>query len=349
MIGDLTVAATAHGKINLHLGVGDVRPDGYHELTTIFQAVSLVETVTLTPVPIESGGQRPGTGGVAELTVSGHDAHLVPKDASNLAWRAVSLIRDLWLRRSGVAQTEVPLLSIHIDKGVPVAGGMAGGSADAAAALLAAVEFYFNRYPPVLPAARPHHRGTFVAPTAPDEAELRGLAVELGADVPFCLLGGTALGTGRGEELVSLMSQGPYFWAIATDKRGLSTPTVFRQLDQQRAAAASGQRPNIRAGGTDELVRALLSGDPRALAPLLANDLQAPAISLMPSLRGTLAAAREAGALAALVSGSGPTVAMLCESAAHAVDVATAVSVAGKASATTTTTSPAPGARIVRR
>ncbi|CAQ04524.1 4-(cytidine 5'-diphospho)-2-C-methyl-D-erythritol kinase [Corynebacterium urealyticum] len=334
----ISVAATAHGKINLHLGVGDVRPDGYHELETIFQAVSLTETVTLTAVP---------RGAEPELTVAGPDAHLVPRDPSNLAWRAVELVRDLWCERAGLLEdpaadpaTRAPLVSIHIDKNVPVAGGMAGGSADAAAALVAAVEFYFGRQPLPYPTPR--------KAVAPSQAELLQIAATLGADVPFCVLGGTALGTARGDELISIMSQGPYHWAIATDKRGLSTPQVFAQLDRQREAARTGNRPDIRAQGIEELMRALVTGDPHQLAPLLVNDLQAPAISLLPSLRQTLAVAKEAGALAAIVSGSGPSIAMLCEDEASAVEVATAVSVAGKASATVVTSSPAPGARVVR-
>ena len=334
----ISVAATAHGKINLHLGGGDVRADGYHGLQTLVQSVSLQETVTLTA---NARGQQP------ELTVSGPDAHLVPRDPSNLAWRAVDLVRDLWCERAGLLSdpaadpsTQPPSVNIHIDKQVPVAGGMAGGSADAAAALVAAVEFYFGRQP--LPYPTPKKA------VAPTQAELLSLAATLGADVPFCVLGGTALGTARGDELVSIMSQGPYHWAIATDKRGLSTPEVFAQLDRQRAAASTGTRPDVRAQDPQPLMRALLTGDPHQLAPLLVNDLQAPAISLLPSLRQTLAVAKEAGALAAIVSGSGPSIAMLCESEASAVDVATAVSVAGRASATVVTSSPAAGARVVR-
>lgn len=323
----LTVTAVAHGKVNLHLGVSDLREDGYHDLTTVFQSVALQEKVRLAEVASEDE---------AILTVSGHDAHLVPTDPSNLAARAVEAVRGLVAERLGEGSGKtVPFVAIHIEKGVPVAGGMAGGSADAAAALVAAVEFYFERHP---------ETSYLPTPTAEEQHEI---AASLGADVPFCVLGGTALGLGRGDELVTVMANGPFHWALATDKRGLSTPKVFGQLDKQREAAASGERPDVRAGGTEELMHALISGDAEQLAPTLVNDLQAPAISLMPSLRETLLAAKEAGALASIVSGSGPTVAMLCRDAEHAVDVATAVSVAGKASATTTTSSPAGPARIV--
>ena len=336
----LSVTAVAHGKINLHLGVSDLREDGYHDLHTIFQSVSLEEKVRLELV---------ASGEEETMTVSGHDAHLVPTDRSNLAWRAVEavqeLVREALARKPVESETagqtgvdsapEIPRVSIHIDKGVPVAGGMAGGSADAAAALVAAVEFYFERHP-----------DTRHLPT-PDANVQHMIACALGADVPFCVLGGTALGVGRGDELVTVMANGPFHWALATDKRGLSTPKVFGQLDTQREQIAAGERPDVRAGDTEPLMHALISGDAEQLAPTLINDLQAPAISLMPSLRETLLAAKEAGALAAIVSGSGPTIAMLCRDAEHAVDVATAVSVAGKASATTTCSSPAGPARLI--
>ena len=315
----VSVSAVAHGKINLHLGVSAAREDGYHDLETIFQSVALEERVDLQEVP---------QGEQAKVTVSGRDSHLVPTDPSNLAVRAVSAVQQ-WYARQTISA--VPQVSIHMHKGVPVAGGMAGGSADAAAALVAAIEFYGNQHPE-----------TSQLP-APEREEIHRMAAALGADVPFCVLGGTALGTGRGDELVSVMARGHYHWAIATDKRGLSTPKVFAQLDKMRESG----RSLSKAGSPDELIRVLHSGDPEDLAPLLVNDLQAPAISLLPSLRETLAAAQEAEALASIVSGSGPTIAMLCRDAEHAVDVATAVSVAGKASSTMTTSSPAGPARII--
>lgn len=321
----LNVSAIAHGKINLHLGVSAAREDGYHDLETVFQSVALQESVTLTEVASDKN---------ATVTVDGHDAHLVPTDESNLAVRAVAAVQEKVAASLGTTRDSVPAVAIHINKGVPVAGGMAGGSADAAAALIAAVEYYGSRHPETRDALVLSHD------------EQHQIATGLGADVPFCVLGGTALGTGRGDELVSVMARGPYYWAIATDKRGLSTPKVFAQFDAQREAEAAQQKERKRAGSTDDLLRALHSGDPRDLAPLLVNDLQAPAISLLPSLRETLAAAKEAEALASIVSGSGPTIAMLCRDEEHAIDVATAVSVAGKASATMTTTSPAGHARI---
>lgn len=308
----VTTEATTHGKINLHLHVGPLREDGYHDLVTVFQSVDLAETVSLHPASAD------------HLTVKGFDAHRVPTDSRNLAWAAVSAIRTHAEQLIPEAADHIRQpLHLTIRKGVPVAGGMAGGSADAAAALRVAANYLFRDHP--------HAR--------PTEADLRRIAATIGADVPFCLLGGTSLGTGKGENLTPVLTQGSYQWAIATNKKGLSTPKVFQQLDRLRAQAASDSRRLATAGEPDELLKALRSGDPHQLAPHLANDLQPAAISLLPELRETLAAGKEAGALACIVSGSGPTIAMLCESHAHAVDVATAVSVAGKASSTMVTSS----------
>lgn len=326
-----SVTASAHGKVNLHLGVGPAREDGYHELDTIFQAVSLKEEVTVA-LREAQGAQDTADPTPCTWSVSGFDSHLVPQDPSNLAWKAVAAIQDL-ARDAHVAWADAGV-HIHIDKGIPVAGGMAGGSADAAAALIAATELYF-----------PDPR----SPRRPDSAQLSEIAVDLGADVPFCLLGGTARGTGKGENLMPVITQGTYHWAIATDKRGLSTPQVFKQLDQQRAAAPEASPKGARAGSPEALITALRAGNPVEVGKLLVNDLQAPAISLLPSLRETLKAAEEAGAIAAIVSGSGPTIAMLCASADDAVEVATAVSVAGKASSTMTTSSPAAAAGVIKR
>lgn len=304
------VTAVAHGKINLHLGVGDVRADGYHNLETIFQSVDLREQVQLT---IADGWS---------IEVQGLDAHLVPTDASNLAQRAVELVRE----EAGGDAAGLPKAHVAITKGVPVAGGMAGGSADAAAALIAALRLYELQRSP---------------------AQIAAMALRLGADVPFCVLGGTALAYGVGEQLAPIPVRGQLHWAIATDKRGLSTPSVFHQLDALRARHLERGTAMARAGAPTALQQALLSGDAQAVAPLLANDLQPAALSLLPSLRQTMAAAAEAGALASIVSGSGPTIAMLCANAEQAVEVAAAVNVAGSASATTVTSSPSGGARII--
>jgi 4-diphosphocytidyl-2-C-methyl-D-erythritol kinase len=325
-----SVSARAQGKVNLHLSVGQRRADGYHDLETVFQSLDLAETVTLTVVgetgPAADPSADPaGTGGLIEsVTVTGRDAHLVPAGgrsgdiAANLAVRGVLAV-------AAGLPGPLPRVRITIDKGVPVAGGMAGGSADAAAALVAARETFGTRH---------------------TDDDLAALGAGIGSDVPFCLLGGTALGRGRGEQLVPVMSRGTFHWALATDSRGLSTPEVFDRLDTQRADAAAGGRPDVRTGGPTAVQRALLGGDPEELAGCLANDLQAAALSLRPELRRTLAASREAGALGAVVSGSGPTVAMLCRDRDHAVDVATAVAASGHAGSTLVAASSPHGARV---
>lgn len=295
------VAAIASAKVNLFLGVGDLRDDGYHDLETVFQALTLTSTVTV------SQAERMG------VSVSGEGRGEVPLDSTNLAWRAAE----------AVAAAAGITASVHLEllKGIPVAGGMAGGSADAAAALVACNEFF----------------GAGLG-----REQLHALAAGLGSDVPFSLSGGTAIGKGRGEQLLPVLARHPLHWVIALARGGLSTPAVFRELDRLRA---EGEPPRL--GSADELVRELAQGDPRRIAPLLGNDLQAAALSLMPALRRTLRAGVEAGALAGIVSGSGPTCVFLCEDAAAAVEVATELSGRGVCRAVRTASGPTHGARLV--
>ncbi|BDD81305.1 4-diphosphocytidyl-2-C-methyl-D-erythritol kinase [Tsukamurella pulmonis] len=295
----LTVRAPA--KVNLHLGVGDVRPDGFHELVTVFQALSLHDDVTLTPADELS------------LHVTGDGVRDVPTDPTNLAARAVVALAERYGRD--------PNMRIDIVKGIPVAGGMAGGSADAAAALLGAATLW----------------GLDIS-----RDELDEVAATLGSDVPFSLHGHTALGTGRGERLIPALARGEFHWTLALAREGLSTPAVYRELDRLREA---GDPP--RAGSPDELLSAVASGDPHRLAPLLANDLQAAALSLQPGLRRTLRAGMEAGALAGIVSGSGPTCAFLCAGADDAVDVGTELAGAGVCRTVRVASGPVPGATVV--
>lgn len=295
----LTVRAPA--KVNLHLGVGDVRPDGYHELITVFQALSLHDDVTLTPSD------------ALALHVSGEGARDVPTDPTNLAARAVVALAERYGRDAS--------LRIDIAKGIPVAGGMAGGSADAAAALLGAATLW----------------GLDIG-----RDELDEVAATLGSDVPFSLHGHTALGTGRGERLIPALARGEFHWALALAREGLSTPAVYRELDYLREV---GDPP--RAGSPDALLAAVASGDPHRLAPLLANDLQAAALSLQPGLRRTLRAGMEAGALAGIVSGSGPTCAFLCANADDAVDVGTELAGGGVCRTVRVASGPVPGATVV--
>ncbi|WP_319943591.1 4-(cytidine 5'-diphospho)-2-C-methyl-D-erythritol kinase [Nocardia aurantia] len=295
------VVVRAPSKVNLHLGVGELRPDGYHDLTTVFQALSLSDDVSVAPAAVLS------------VRVAGEGAAEVPTDRENLAWQAAVRMAHLAGR--------APLVEITIRKGIPVAGGMAGGSADAAAVLVGLNELWDLGLP---------------------RDELAEVAARLGSDVPFALYGGTALGRGRGEQLLPVLSRNTFHWVLALAKGGLSTPAVFRELDRLRE---QGEPPEL--GEPQALLQALASGDPAQLAPLLGNDLQSAAISLKPELRRTLRAGVTAGALAGLVSGSGPTCAFLCESEESAVSVAAELAGAGVCRSVRTADGPVPGARVI--
>lgn len=310
--------ARAHAKINLHLGVGAARADGYHELVTVFQSLSLHDELELRVDPkvrVEHGSV------VRALTLSGGSAG-VPADGDNLAWRAVDKLVAAY-RAAGAGP--LPTIDLHLTKGIPVAGGMAGGSADAAAALRAAEAWLSETHPSV------------------GEETLAEIAAELGSDVPFTLHGGTMLGTGRGENLLPVLSRGQYHWALAISSTGLSTPEVFAKLDELREQG----RDLPASTDTAQLSRALLSGGPEQLAPCLVNDLQAPALSLRPALRRILAAGDQAGALRGIVSGSGPTCAFLCRDAGHADEVAAELLDTGLVLSTATALGPTPGAHVV--
>ncbi|QHE71329.1 4-(cytidine 5'-diphospho)-2-C-methyl-D-erythritol kinase [Rhodococcus sp. WAY2] len=295
------VVVRAPSKVNLHLAVGDPRADGYHELNTVFQALSLGDTVSVAPAD------------ALTVKVRGEDARVVPTDSRNLVWKAAEMLAIEADRR--------PDVEISIDKGIPVAGGMAGGSADAAATLVALNALWH------LDLSR---------------EDLHSFAAKLGSDVPFALHGGTAFGTGRGERLLPVLSRSTFHWVLALAKGGLSTPTVFRELDRLRAA---GTPPKL--GGADDLMHALTTGDAATLAPLLGNDLQAAALSLEPRLRRTLRAGVAAGALAGIVSGSGPTCAFLCADADAAVRVSAELAGAGVCRTVRVASGPVPGARII--
>ncbi|MEB3980345.1 4-(cytidine 5'-diphospho)-2-C-methyl-D-erythritol kinase [Mycobacterium sp. 663a-19] len=296
-----SVTVRVPGKVNLYLAVGDRREDGYHELTTVFQAVSLLDEVTVRNADVLS------------LELVGEGADTLPTDERNLAWQAAELMADHVGR--------APDVSIMIDKSIPVAGGMAGGSADAAAVLVAMNSLWELNVP---------------------RRDLRMLATQLGSDVPFALHGGTALGTGRGEELATVLSRNTFHWVLTFADSGLLTPDVFRELDRLRDGGESS-----RLAEPGPVLAALAAGDPEQLAPLLGNEMQAAAVSLDPSLRRTLRAGVEAGALAGIVSGSGPTCAFLCTSASEAVDIGTQLSGAGVCRTVRVASGPVPGARVV--
>lgn len=296
-----SVTVRVPGKVNLYLAVGDRRDDGYHELTTVFHAVSLFDEVTVR------------TADVMSLDVVGEGAGELPVDERNLAWQAAELLADHVGRAPDVA--------ITIDKAIPVAGGMAGGSADAAAVLVAVNTLWEQGVP---------------------RRDLHALAAQLGSDVPFALHGGTALGTGRGEELTTVLARNTFHWVLAFGTGGLSTAKVFAEIDDLRAA---GNPPRL--AEVEPVLAALAAGDAAELAPLLGNELQAAALSLDPDLRRTLRAGTAAGALAGVVSGSGPTCAFLCASAAAALDVGAELAGAGVCRTVRVASGPVHGARVV--
>lgn len=296
-----SVTVRVPGKVNLYLAVGDRRDDGFHELTTVFHAVSLFDEVTVT------------TSDVMSLDLIGEGAGVVPVDERNLAWQAAELLAEHVGRAPDVA--------ITIEKSIPVAGGMAGGSADAAAVLVAMNTLWELGVP---------------------RRDLHVLAAKLGSDVPFALHGGTALGSGRGEELATVLARSTFHWVLAFAGGGLSTPAVFAEIDRLREIGAP-----PRLDDPEPVLAALAAGDPVALAPLLGNELQPAAVSLDAGLRRTLRAGTEAGALAGIVSGSGPTCAFLCASEAAAIDVAGELAGAGVCRTVRVASGPVPGARVV--
>ncbi|MGH3670683.1 MAG: 4-(cytidine 5'-diphospho)-2-C-methyl-D-erythritol kinase [Pseudonocardiaceae bacterium] len=306
------VTVRVPAKVNLHLAVGGLRGDGYHELVSVLQAVSMIDEVTV------AAADEPG------VQIMGEGAGIVPTDRRNLAWRAVLLLAERIGRR--------PAVRVVLRKAIPVAGGMAGGSADAAGALVGLAGLWR------LDISR---------------EELTELAAGLGSDVPFALCGGTALGTGRGESVVPVLTRHTFHWVIALDRAGLSTPEVYRELDRLRTQGAQARdgvtlgSPLERLGDVEPLLEALAAGDARQLALLLGNDLQAAAVSLRPALRRTLRAGVDAGALAGIVSGSGPSCAFLCADADAAIRVAAELAGAGVCRTVRVASGPVPGARIV--
>jgi 4-diphosphocytidyl-2-C-methyl-D-erythritol kinase len=294
-----SVRVRVPAKINLHLSVGPLRPDGYHELHTVFHAVDLVDEVTATPA----------TG--LSVAASGLGAADVPVDGRNLAWRAAELL-------AAAAGVE-PDVRLEIRKAIPVAGGMAGGSADAAAALVACARLWDVT------------------------ADLFDLAAQLGADVAFPLLGGTAVGTGRGEVLHAVPVTGRLSWVVAIAEGGIAAGDAYGELDWLRD---SDEAP-APIGAPDALLGALADGDLATVANELGNDLEAAVLSLRPELAVTLDSGRQAGALAGVVSGSGPTCAFLCADVGSAEVVARALRSTAVCSDALVATGPVPGAQVV--
>ena len=303
-IGDpdrTTVRVRVPAKINLHLGVGDKRADGFHDLTTVYQAVSLYDEVVA-----ESADD-------VSARVTGEGAGALPVDDRNLAVRAARLLAE----RSGVPCRV--RLSIH--KRIPLAGGLAGGSADAAAALLACARLWG---------------------LALSRADLMEVAAELGSDVPFCLVGSVALGSGHGEVVEPVEAGGTYHWVVAVSEGELSTPMVYGEVDRLREAGVGRYHDDV-----SELLEALKSGaDAMVLGPLLHNDMAEAAVSLRPQLAEVLAAGADDGAVATLVSGSGPTVVFLARDEHHGHALAARLRLRGVARAVHHLTGPVPGAVV---
>ena len=290
--------------MNLALAVGPLRPDGFHELATVYQALSLYDVV-------EVGERADGKG--PALSVAGRESATVPTGDGNLAWQAAVLAAKTFDRS--------PDLSITIDKGIPVAGGMAGGSADAAGVLRAAAQLW----------------------QVESEAELLEVATQLGSDVPFALLGGTAVGAGRGEVVTSAMGSGTFHWVLALSDGQLSTPAVYRALDTMRGDPAGVPAPVV----APEVLLAVRTGDAKALGAALTNELQPAAVALMPPLQMLLELGPEHGALGTVVSGSGPTCAFLVEDEDAALELAVALSASGLCRAVRRAVGPVPGATVV--
>ncbi len=305
-----SVTVRVPAKINLQLAVGPLRPDGYHGLVTVFHAIGLFDMVTVAAAAADS------------VTVTGEGAGQVPADGDNLALRAVRALRAVVAAQAG------PEVAVTINKRIPVAAGLAGGSADAAAALVACNELW--------------RAGL-------SQRELCDVAAGVGSDVAFAVLGGTAVGRGRGERLTpALMPAARYHWVLAFADGTLSTPEVYGTLDRLRAAnggAGKVAEPEL----STELMSALRAGDLERLGRSLSNDLQAPAISLFPALRKTLDVGLEFGALGALVSGSGPTCLFLTRDVSHATDLAVALSGAGVCRTVTRASGPVPGATVIEQ
>jgi 4-diphosphocytidyl-2-C-methyl-D-erythritol kinase len=298
------VVVRVPAKINLQLAVGPLGADGFHEVTTVFQAISLFDDVTVKHGPESSG---------ISLTLSGATSSGVPVDDENLAMRAAKLMAEKYDLSADLA--------IHLKKEIPVAGGMAGGSADAAGVIVA-MDALFD--------------------IGLSRDEMETIAAQLGSDVPFGISGGIAIGRGRGDQLTPALSRGNYHWVLALSGQGLSTPAVYQECDRLREGLDIAS-PQV----SDSMMQALRAGDPTALGLALSNDLQAAACSLRPALRLVLDVGRDYGALGSIVSGSGPTVAFLVEDEEKSMDLTVALSSSGVVAGVVRASGPVHGARVI--
>ena len=298
------VVARVPAKVNLQLSVGPLGSDGFHEVTTVFQAISLFDDVTVATAPEGDG---------IKISISGQTSSGVPADSSNLAVKAAELM---------IKNYDLPAdLIIKLKKEIPVAGGMAGGSADAAGVIVGLDSL-------------------FELGLSRDEMEIVGS--KIGSDVPFSICGGVAIGTGRGDQITPALSKGSYNWVLALSGQGLSTPSVYQECDRLREGLSI-SAPLV----SEPLMQALRAGDAKALGKALTNELQPAACSLRPALRLVLDVGIDYGALGGIVSGSGPTVAFLVSDEEHAMDLTVALSASGVVSSVVRATGPAHGARII--
>ncbi len=298
------VIARVPAKVNLQLSVGPLGSDGYHEVITVFQAISLFDDVSVATAPVGNG---------LTIDISGQTSSGVPADSSNLAIRAAEQM---------VKTYDLPTdLVIKLKKEIPVAGGMAGGSADAAGVIVGLDSL-------------------FELGLSRDEMESVGS--KIGSDVPFSICGGVAIGSGRGDQITPALAKGNYFWVLALSGQGLATPSVYQECDRLREGLSIAT-PQV----SEPLMQALRAGDAKALGKSLSNDLQSAACSLRPALRLVLDVGVDYGALGGIVSGSGPTVAFLVSSDEHAMDLTVALSASGVVSSVVRATGPVPGARII--
>ena len=298
------VVVRVPGKVNLQLSVGPLDLDGYHEVTTVFQAISIYDDVTVRFA-------EPGTG--ITLDIGGSTAAGVPDDSTNLAYQAAQLMIDRHDLDSDIA--------IHIKKEIPVAGGMAGGSADAAAVIVAFDALY---------------------ELGMSRDGMEKIGAELGSDVPFAITGGIAIGRGHGDHLTPVLARGSYNWVLAMAPQGLSTQSVYNECDRLRTGLDISR---LQVG--DQILQALRAGDSLMVGKSLANDLQSAACSLRPALRLVLDVGNDYGALGAIVSGSGPTVAFLVADEERALDLTVALSASGVVAGVIRATGPTHGARVI--
>lgn len=303
------VTVRVPGKVNLQLSVGPKRADGYHDIATVFQAVSIFDDVKVAFASDEDRNEK------FAIEIKADHPHGIPTDRGNLAYTAAQLMYEKFKLDGAI--------DIHIDKRIPVAGGMAGGSANAAGVIVA-LDALFS--------------------LGLSRNEMEGIGAEIGSDVPFSIAGGTAIGTGRGEQLTPALARGSYSWVFALSSNGLSTPAIYGECDRLREGMEI-STPQV----SESVMHALRSADAKALGKALQNDLQPAACSIRPALRLVLDVGMDYGALGGIVSGSGPTVAFLAEDEDHALDLVVALTSSGVVGNVVRATGPVVGATVIDR